>query len=251
MNIKYLHYEIKRRWNELDSNVHPDLPPAQLDHTINSCVEDFIEIFYSGRNGKQYNLGFEVTQQRIDMLSNLVVGEPLQPPVTPKVITENKLYEVPLTSEYLIKPYQHMVRVFIDSDCGYINVKPEQHDDLNHVLNNPMRKPSSTWKRAVAATRASSEGDSSSLYVYTDFGVNEIQLEYIRQPKPAFFGGYDSYNYINGDETADNINTPPRTVDLPEQYHNLFVDMVVQELSRIYVEGDKFQLSAEKIINKI
>lgn len=248
MNIKSLHFDIKVKWNELDTNTRVDIDPAVLDHIINDVTQDYVEIFYSGRNGKRYNLGFEVTQQRIDMLSDLVVGEGVQPVLVPKVIQENKLYEIDFKA--LKYPYRHLIRAFVDSECGIINIKPEQHDDLNHVLNDPLRRPSKTWKRLVSATRASTEGSGSSLYLYSDFAINDVQLEYIREPIKVFYGGYNSLDYINGDENAPNINTPPIDSDISDKYQNLLADMVVQQLARIYQEGGIFELTTEKTVNK-
>jgi len=76
MTIERLHQEIKFRWNKLNSNHKKDLPGAYLDDALNKATDDFIEIFYSGNNSKEYKFGFEVIQQRIDMLQTLVVELP-------------------------------------------------------------------------------------------------------------------------------------------------------------------------------
>ena len=59
MTIDRIHQEIKARWNKLNSNHKPDFSPAYLDDCINKSQEDFVDIFYSGNNSKQYKFGFE------------------------------------------------------------------------------------------------------------------------------------------------------------------------------------------------
>ena len=231
MNINEMHFEVKFRANKLDTQVLRDLPPAHIDRAINAATVDYVEGFYSGKMSTAYDLGFEVTQQRTDMLSTLVVKNPEQPDLAPVNFDSTlNVYEFPFSS--LVYPYAHHLRTYLYTDCGGIsltNAQIVQHDDLNVILVDPLRKPSLKWRRCVASIgKTNGNIGDSSLYVYTDgqFAVNSVRIEYIKKPVIVYFGGYNSLDglYTTGD--------PQVNSDLPEQYHSLLVDMTVQNLYR-------------------
>jgi len=233
MNINEIHYRIKMRGNKLDSNYMKNIPPAQLDVLINDTTSDYIEMFYTGNNIQGYDVGFEVGEQRIDMLSSLVVKNPDQGVLTPSNYDSTlKVYEFKFSG--LKYPYRHFVRAYIFSDCGTISIVPTnltQHDDLSSVLTDKTRKPSKLWKRIVATIgkdSLSSSFQDSSLYVYTggEFTITGIYIEYVKQPEVVYFGGYNSLDglYTTGDPQVDS--------DIPVTYHSLLCDMCVQNLFR-------------------
>lgn len=246
MTIREIHQRIKLGYNKIDSNHKPDIPPAYLDLTIQGVINDYIDIFYSGNNFKRFKLGFEVTQQRIDMLGTLVESTSLQAfPLS----EDDETIIFPFSN--LDKPYRNWVRGTINTECGNINIKPTQHGELNFTLNDPMQRSSRKWKRLVSAIRSNPEQDDRmALIVYPseDFPINEIgneiTLEYIRQPRVVFFGGYNSIDGLY------NASDDPVTTDLPEPYHYLIVDMAVQELARNLADGAGYQLITDKIITK-
>lgn len=246
MIIQRMHHEIKLRYNKLNSNHKKDLPPALIDDIINDAQDIYVEIFYSGNNLKQYKLGFEVTRQRIDMLSSLV-----EKPVNSLIPIELRegLYEIPFSM--LKSKYKHLIRAYSKTNCGIVNIQPIQHDDLNKILNDPLRGPSKTWRKLISATgRSTDDGDNSSLFIYSEpnFNVLEVWLEYIKQPRRVFFGGYNSMEFIQGDMSSYNEEDNPINSELPENYHTVLVDLAVQELARILEDGERFQLKKEKIL---
>lgn len=231
MNINEIHYRIKMRGNKLDSNYMKNLPPAQIDVLINDTTQDYIEMFYTGNNTQGYDVGFEVGEQRIDMLSSLVVKNQEQAILAPSNYNSTlNMYEFKLSG--LAQPYRHFVRAYIFSDCGTISLVSAnltQHDDLSSVLTDKTRKPSKLWKRIIATIgKDSSNFQESSLYIYTggEFTITGVYIEYVKQPQVVYFGGYDSLDglYTVGDPQVDS--------DIPVTYHSLLCDMCIQNLFR-------------------
>lgn len=240
------HQKFKFKVNKLDSNHKRDLPPAHIDTLINYAVRQFLEIFYAGNNAKRYNLGFEVTQQRIDMLSDLVVKYPLQPSLVPVEI-DTGIYEIKLRD--LKFEYCHLLRAFIDSDCGTINVAVKQHDDMNMLLNDEFQKPSLKWKRVLTNIAKSSDGEGSSLYLYTGglFSIDEVKLEYLKAPNKMFFGGYDTIEYLAGDEDAPNKDSESISVDISDKYCDLIIAIAAQEFDRIQGDVQMLNLRTDEV----
>lgn len=236
MTIELWHYNIKLRHNNLDSQHSKDFNPAELDEICNNAIEIWGEQQYSGNNHKQ--VGFEVTQQRIDNLSTLVVKYPVQPALTPDKIDGN-IFEFNLNK--LKFPYKHMVRVQgkIKGCSDKITVEIVQHDDLDSYLHDPFKKPSKKpFPRLLGTYGKSSDLNSTSLFVYSDgtFDIQEIYPEYIKIPNIVSIGGY---NDIEG-----NIK-PKVESDIPECYHSQIIDIAVDEIRRIL--GDqRFELNHQK-----
>lgn len=247
MTIKEMHLEFKWRYNKLDSNHKKDLTPYEIDALLNDAIHSYEEIFWSGNNSKRFKLGFEVTQQRIDMLSTLVVGQPEQPSLSPVVSdTTLNIYEYDLSDTVgdLIEPYSHLVRAYATVEgCDTIfNVKLEQHDDLNRILKDDFRKPSKSWRRLPGVLKRSSDPTTeTSLYLYTngEFEIENLYVEYIKEAVKVSLGGYTD---VNGDVTVETH------CDLPAHYHTMVVDIAVQEIARRLEDGNRFQLKQEKII---
>lgn len=241
-----MHFEVKFRANKLDTQVLRDLPAAHIDRALNAATVDFVEGFYSGQSIVARNMGFEVTQQRTDMLSTLVVKNPEQPDLAPVNFDATlNVYEVPFSN--LVYPYVHILRVYVFTDCDGVsltNVQLVQHDDLNVILIDPLRRPSLKWRRCIAAIgKTNNNIGESSLYVYTDgqFAVNSVRIEYIKRPVVVYYGGYNSLDglYTTGD--------PQVNSDLPEQYHSLLVDMTVQNLYRTLLVEQGVQINTKPI----
>ena len=246
MNIAELHFEVKFRANKLDTQVLRDLPPAHIDRALNAATIEFVEGFYSGRSILAQNMGFEVTQQRTDMLSTLVVKNPEQPDLAPVNFDATlNAYEVPFSN--LVFPYVHILRVYVFTDCDGVsltNVQLVQHDDLNVVLIDPLRKPSLKWRRCIGAIgKTNNNIGESSLYVYTDgqYAVTSVRIEYIKKPVVVYYGGYNSLDglYVVGD--------PQVNSDLPEHYHSLLVDMTVQNLYRTLLVEQGVQINTKPV----
>lgn len=243
MTIERLHQEIKFRWNKLNSNHKKDFPGAYIDDAINKASEDYVEIFYSGNNSKQYKFGFEVTQQRIDMLQTLVTPETAYP----TTLIELDKYTIDLSA--FDPKYRHFLKAYvIPVECSTkkIPVTIIRLNDLDVKLVDSNTRPSLSWNRCLGSIK------SNTLELYTkDYTITECKIEYLTNPQKVFSGGYDSLEFINGDTTAYQSASPKVTSDLPEQYHDLLVDMTVQYMSAVLEDTNKFQLQEKQILNKV
>ncbi len=249
MNIQEMHYEFKVRANRLDTQHYQDLNPYTIDSLLNNA-----QIFFMEHYAYVSRLPFESIQSRIDMLSNLVIGYPEQPELNPALIDANT-YEVKLDD--LKYEYAHLVRAYVNSNCGVINVKLVPINNLNRMLTDAFQKPSLKWKRLLATIRKTSDDINPSLYIYSasDLVVKDVRLEYIKNPKEVFYGGYNSIKYdtciassgINCQQYY-NISTPPVDCELSETYHSLLVDIAVREFSRYTDNINKLQTTDNKIL---
>lgn len=233
MTNERLHYEVKLRWNKLNSNHKKDLYPEQLDDALNKAQEDLIEYLYSGNNSKKYRFGFEVTQQRIDMLSSLVKVSSL----TPTLITTNQ-YGLTLPADY-----KHFLNC-ITNTCQ-VPVTIVRINDISAKLRDSNTKPSSKWNRVLGTFR------DSRIILYTDGTITSATLEYLKKPRKIFSGGYDTLEFIHGDSTSPSSTSPQQTCELNDTTQELLIDITVQYLGHMFEEPNKIQLQQELINNKL
>ncbi len=247
MIIDRMRHEVKLRWNKLNSNHKKDFPNAYLDDILNEAINEYIEIFYSGRNGKKFNLGFEVTQQRIDMLSTLVVPHKA---ITLTLVSPN-IYKINLGS--LSPKYRHFLRGnVIATNCNNRRIKIDmiRHNDFDIKIVDENTKPSLKWGRALGLIKSETASVNSALYVYTDdnFVATSCEIEYLRKPAVVFSGGYDSLEYLNGLDSGYTSASPKVNCDLPEDFHTLVVDIAVQNIARMLEDNNKNILVEEKLL---
>lgn len=212
--IDRLHQSFKMKYNKLDSNHKIDLPPAFIDDLLFEAALDYVDIFYTGVN-TQYQLGFEVNQQRIDMLNSLIV---------PVEYIDN-FTELPLPEDYM-----HLARVEITSPCGNISFKEVQLDDIDSYLSDSFKKPSKAWKRALGYISRGTSTEKS-IYLKSEGDLTKVTVYYIKCPQKGFIGGYDTLEYINGDVNYPNKNTSKINLDIPCIYQDIVVDIAVQNMS--------------------
>ncbi len=237
MIIDRLHYEIKARFNKLNSNHYQDFYPAELDDSINKAQDDLVEMFYSGNNSKEYKIGFEVTQQRTDMLSNLVVNSS----IVPTLVTTNQ-YRMALPTDY-----KHFIngRVIMQGCSNPFTLYIVTHNDLTQKMIDVNHKPSKTWGRCLGVFR------SDGLHIYSDGVVTSVEFTYIKKPRQVFISGYDTLEFLAGISGSPSSASPQQQCELNEQCHDILVEMTVQYLSRVFENNNKVLLQKEHIINKI
>jgi hypothetical protein len=242
MTIDLWHFEFKLRHNNIDSQHKKDFNPAEIDSILNDAIQIWKEQHYSGSNHKQ--TAFEVTQQRIDDLSSLVIKYPDQPVLIPEKLN-NEVFEVKLSN--LKYDYDHLVRVsgIIDGCTNKVNVKLVQHDDLNQYLEDPFKRPSIWPFPRLIGNFGKTKTDSAtsvkdrSFYIYSNgtFDVKEIYFEYLKTPKQICLGGYK--DQLGVDKTRVES-------DIPDKYHSQIIDIAVDEVRRILADVNRFQLSNQK-----
>jgi hypothetical protein len=240
MVIEKLHFEVKRRCEKNYTKYWKGLSDAELDALLITASNDYVDLFFSGRNDKKYRVGFEVTQQRLDMLSNLVVGPTPHLNVFSSDATFN-VYEFKLNQ--LQYPYRHFVRGNLEIlNCDYlIGLSPEQTVDLNTALSDENRKPSLLWKRAIWQMKRSSDNDGVSIYVYTngEFTPTKLYLEYVKQPDEVCLG---TYNDIPTSNNPTPGLKPKVESDIPENFHEILVRIAVQEYKRMMENVNRVQV---------
>lgn len=251
MNIKRMHHEIKLKYNKLNSNHKKDLPPAFIDDFINDVSLHLVQMVYGANTLSKYHLfGFEVTNQMRDLLSNMVIKFPEQQPITPKH-NEKGVYEFDLND--LKYDYLHYGTCYIITDCGRINVHIDTHKDINTSINDPYSRSSKVWKRILGTIGKSSTGENSSIYLYTNdlFSFKTgLYIEYVKQPKKVFFGGYDTLEYQHEGKGYQKTDLPVNS-EIHTGYHNLIVDLAVQEISKTLHDDYQYKTTQEKILTKI
>jgi len=249
INIDFLHFKLEQGYNKLSNNHQKYLTDVEKDEVLNTAIFEYLEIFIHGRNPKNFNIGFEVTQQRIDMLQTLIArnsdGTMLSYPAVQLSTGE---YAVDLST--FDPKYRHFLRAYVvPSECTNkkIPVTITRLNDLDTKLDDDGTKPSLAWKRCLGSIKS----NNLILYTGTDFTISEVYIEYLKNPVKVFYGGYNTLEFESGDTMAYQSGSPQVTSDLPETYHDLLVDMVVQYLSQVLEDGNKFQLQEKTILNKV
>lgn len=240
-DTKYIHHLFKLKMNKLDSGANYDLPPAFIDTLIWEALNEYIEIFYSG-NTKNYQLGFEATQQRMDLLKDFINSYPDIPALLPtSSIDYNnvKLQRFDISSI----DYKHMLRIVgKDSLCSrIIKLDVEQLNNLDNELISHFKKPSVKWLRGFAYVIKNK------IYTYTENNLTELYLTYIKTPIKPFFGGYNTLEFLQGDNTAPSATSPQVNVELSKDYANILVNIMVQLASININDFNKGQVFQQKI----
>jgi len=232
-NLLRAHAIFKRKYNKLDTNNKRDLPPALIDDILYEAARKWYEEVYSGNSTRpRIRNGFEMTQQKTDMLSYYLVSLPLN---TPPSDCGKFLLELP-------NNYRHHIRTFFKEldcdDCLPVNVDITDHNDLTLSLRDDLQRPSKRWGRALGTFKECA------LELHTDINSNPtgITVEYLRCIERPFLGKYDTLEYLAGDTTAPNKNsTPNLTLDVPEKYCEWIVDYAVQLVSETLYDQYMYQ----------
>lgn len=229
----------------MDTGANYDYPPAFIDTIIWEALNEYIEIFYSG-NTKQYKLGFEVTQQRMDMLRDYLVSYPDIAALV-RTSTQNfsgvKLEKYNLAS--LTQKYKHIAKVSgLDSVCAnMILVNVEPFNNIDSMLLDEFNRPKSRWQRGLGHVVKDN------LYVYVENNLTELYLSYLKIPIKPFFGGYNTLEYIQGDLTAPSTLSTQINIELSPDYAGVLTDIMVEIVSSNVNDFQKQQIFEQKIIS--
>ena len=244
INIKHLHALFKQRMNRGSTNFLQDFTSLEIDQFINDAVRIVLERIFED----------EGQQQKIDYSSSLLITYPDQPVLVPTNIDSGK-YEVPLSS--LKYPYLHYKRLIVNQGCGDVKVTIETSGRLNDILADDLQKPSKQWRRVFAYLGKTTTSQGKSIFILCEPGttISSFKIEYLRYPKPVFFGGYDSVSYLDcRQRNGSNCNqfysksSPIQDLELDsETFQSLIVDYAVAEAFRVIQSGDGVNLASEKI----
>jgi hypothetical protein len=209
---------------------------------------EYVDIFATGTNAKKYKIGFEVTQQRTEMLNGLVLTNNTVIPTD--INTDNLSYDI---FEYVVpEDYHYFIRGMIKTKCGTFSTTPKQHDDVNSLLKGYHTLPSVPWKRFPSLIARSTKSENKAFFVHVPNGlaIEEFQLTYIKKPRKVFIGGYDTLEYISGNLNAYNSTTPAVHSEIDEDYTHVLVDIAVDIVARILNDTQSVQLTQDKLIQQ-
>ncbi len=244
MSVTKLHWMFKERFNKLSSNFYQDLTPMQIDNFINHGVFMLLQ---------RASLK-EDTRDVMDLKSSLIVTYPEQVELEPDVISDNR-YEFRLSA--LKYKYFHYEVVTVNTDCGYVLVTMEQYNRINDLLADHMQRPSKVWNRLIGTVAAATDGSGPALFVYSEegFTVTSLRLEYLRMPKPVFFGLYDTLEYLDcvklGESDCSQYkskNSSPQDLEIDDNYQHLVIEYAVGEAARVLGMADQVNLNQEALL---
>ena len=238
INIDFLHFKLEQGYNKLSNNHQKYLTDVEKDEVLNTAIFEYLEIFIHGRNPKNFNIGFEVTQQRIDMLHTLVVSYP-EFPKQELTLLDDKIFYYEFPKDY--RSYRS-ARVFeVQCDIAY-DVNIEQHGDLATARRSFHRRTSKRFQYIIGTIR------NNRLYLYPEDELtpSKLELTYIRKPAKVCKGTYPSLENRNKDNPPLQLK---QDCDLPEEYVDIIVSIAVQELARRFSDGNTKNIQTDKLIN--
>ena len=238
INIDFLHFKLEQGYNKLSNNHQKYLTDVEKDEVLNTAIFEYLEIFIHGRNPKNFNIGFEVTQQRIDMLHTLVVSYP-EFPKQELTLIDDKIFYYEFPKDY--RSYRS-ARVFeVGCDIAY-DVNIEQHGDLATARRSFHRRTSKRFQYIIGTIR------NNRLYLYPEDELtpSKLELTYIRKPSKVCKGTYPSLENRNRDNPPLQLK---QDCDLPEEYVDIIVSIAVQELARRFSDGNTKNIQTDKLIN--
>ena len=238
IKVEELHSKFEMAYNRQANNQRRYLNDVEKDELLNYAVFEYVELFTTGVNKNNWNIGFEVTQQRIDMLEPLVKSYPEEPSLNLSV--NDGIYIADLTKTAFPLKSFHGAYISISECTDRINVDIDQHQDLNTARQNQHRKSSRAWKRCIGTIR------NKKLFLYPDGTMTPLKayLTYIKQPDRIALGTYPAL------QDKDIPNAPKLTKtdsDLPSQYIDIVVAIAVQEAHRRFSNYNDLQVNSQKI----
>lgn len=238
IKVEELHSKFEMAYNRQANNQRRYLNDVEKDELLNYAVFEYVELFTTGVNKNNWNIGFEVTQQRIDMLEPLVKSYPEEPSLNLSVIDGIYIADLSKTA-FPLKSF-HGAYISISECTDRINVDIDQHQDLNTARQNTHRKSSRAWKRCIGTIR------NKKLFLYPDGTMTPLRafLTYIKQPDRIALGTYPALQ----DKDIPNAQNLTKTdSDLPAQYIDIVVAIAVQEAHRRFSNYNDLQVNSQKI----
>lgn len=234
-NIALLHYKLRARIHEFDSNVATGFAPAALDVVLRAAIRNWLMAVTSS--------SFELNSTVMHKVSGLVVRSvdaptSLQKPLAPAFVTPDGI-EYVFDFDKLAFPFWQYVSSTVELRKGKCrrkgNVVIVQHDDLRYLLQSPNDKPSWDYEEVLGvehrkdsqSTITSPISENRSLRVFTDgtFVIRRLFLNYIKTPNEVCLGGYID---VNGNPTT--------TVecDISPNYYDEIIEFADLEVKKNY-----------------
>lgn len=233
MTIREMHYDFKKKFNKIDSQVNRNLLVPEIDWTLNEAEGIFVNLIAEPR--LKNLLGFEKFQRTIDDIRSVVISD------FPATVTNN-IVALPSNYQYYVRGYATLTKGACPQTKGRLYIK--QHDDK--FEESPFDRSSYEWREINGLFI------DTGIKLFTDgtFTVNGVNLSYIRKRAymhnaQDFPGG--TYNSLaTGSPLTGSVNC-----ELPEHTHREIVDIAVL-LASGEVQTSDFQVKLSKLkLNQI
>lgn len=216
-NVNRLHAMFKQASNKYDSNTYQDFPPAIIDDFLYDAQLDYLNIVTGTNSRKGYKLGLETDQFRSDMLQPFKVETTLNR-TTLKDRKGQFINVFNLPKDY----YSVLQDVYAVTDCGKeISIDFVETQNLQNHLD---VKSQLLWNQAYAVL------ENNKIKVYYPKKIQKIEFLYVKLPPKTFLGGYDTLEYLNGNNSFPDSNTQPINSIVPEAYCHILIDIAVQNV---------------------
>lgn len=233
LNIEGIHYDIKFKLEEVDSNMSKGLKIPELDWAINEAQEIIIKSIAQPR--RRSDVGFEITQRTIDDIRPLVCSEKMLKGVA-KCDATSFLRVLPEDYMYHIKSYsQAQKNTCFRTIRNFVVQQDDLHEEDSHSVS------SFEWEEINA------EFTKDGLIVFTDgtFDITGVKINYIRRPQYAHLATKHNtsgqYRLPNG-----TLLSGSQDVELPPSMHREIGDIAVAILTGIFKEP-KYSIMLDKL----
>lgn len=208
MDIKSMHYDLKKKVNKVDSQKYRNLRIPEIDWTLNEAAELFVKIVSMPR--LRNHLGFETSQRSIDDIRTIVKTKET-------VSVTNNIVPIPTDYKYFVEADVLMTKGKCKDIKGDLLIR--QHED--NYENSPFDKSSFKWREVNGVFNE----DGIRLDTQ-DFTVSTALLSYIKEMpymhNAGDFGTSGTYNLPSGTPL-----TGTQDCVLPEHTHREIVDIAV------------------------
>lgn len=216
MTAQELKYDFLVKKDRVQSLSTSNFNDAEIDWFINEAQIIFLKNRLGLSNSRKES--YEMSQKRIDDLSDLHIKYPIQPYIA--LVDHQTVYELPLSS--LKYTYFTFLRgtVFVkDGTCTKeVALKFTQSDDMNEILKDPFNNAS--VEEFIPFNFGKSTTTGTSIYIYpADLILTKASVEYIKTPSKVSQG---TYTYLDG------VTYPEATLEFSSNVHSEIVDLAVE-----------------------
>lgn len=208
MDIKSMHYDLKKKVNKVDSQKYRNLRIPEIDWSLNEAAELFVKMVSMPR--LRNHLGFETSQRSIDDIRTIVKTKE-------SISVANNIMLLPTDYKFFVEGDVVMTKGSCKDIKGDLFIR--QHED--NYENSPFDKSSFKWREVNGVFNE----DGIQLDTQ-DFTVSAVLLSYIKEMpymhNAEDFGTSGEYNLPSGTPL-----TGTQDCVLPEHTHREIVDIAV------------------------
>lgn len=227
MNIREMHYDFKKKFNKIDTQVNRNLLVPEIDWTLNEAEGLYVKMVAQPRVKNQ--LGFETSQRTIDDIRTIVVEDF-------NIVPTLNVLTIPANYDFFVKGFCTLNRNNCSPTPGRLHIR--QHDD--EFEESTFDRSSYSWRWVNGVFNASG------IRLFTDgtFTISDAKITYIRKRAymhnaQDFQGG--TYNHPSGAVLTGAVNC-----ELPAHTHSEIVDLAVLIASG-EVQTSDYQVKLNKL----